>query len=44
MTSYLVKNRISSVKALKDFDSEGYYYSEELSDGDDWVFLRDKPQ
>lgn len=44
MTSYLVKNRISSLKALKEFDSEGYYYSEELSDGDDWVFLRDKPQ
>ena len=44
MTSYLVKNRVSSMKALKAFDWDGYYYSEELSDGDDWVFLRDKPQ
>ncbi len=43
MTSYMVKNRISSLKRLKAFDWEGYYYSEALSDGDDWVFLRDKP-
>jgi cytoplasmic iron level regulating protein YaaA (DUF328/UPF0246 family) len=44
MTSYLVKNRVTSLKALKSFDWQGYYYSEDLSDGDDWVFLRDKPQ
>tara|TARA_A100001037_G_C15153149_1_gene641092 strand:+ start:3607 stop:4398 length:792 start_codon:yes stop_codon:yes gene_type:complete len=44
MTSYMVKNRVSTIKALKAFDWQGYYYSEELSDGDDWVFLRDKPQ
>lgn len=44
MTSYLVKNRISSLKALKAFDWQGYYYSEDLSAGDDWVFLRDKPE
>lgn len=43
MTSYLVKNRISSLSGLKAFDWQGYYYSEDLSDGDDWVFLRDKP-
>jgi cytoplasmic iron level regulating protein YaaA (DUF328/UPF0246 family) len=44
MTSYLVKNRVASLKALKAFDWEGYSYSEDLSDGDDWVFLRDHPQ
>ena len=44
MTSYLVKNRVSTLKALKEFDWDGYYYSEDLSQGDDWVFLRDKPQ
>lgn len=44
MTSYLVRNRVSTLKALKAFDWDGYYFSETLSDGDDWVFLRDKPQ
>lgn len=44
MSSYLVKNRISTLKALKDFDWQGYYYSEELSRGDEWVFLRDKSE
>ncbi len=44
MTSYLVKNRVKTLKALKAFDWQGYYFSEDLSDGDDWVFLRDKPQ
>ena len=43
MSSYLVKNRVSTLKALKAFDCNGYYYSKELSRGDDWVFLRDKP-
>jgi cytoplasmic iron level regulating protein YaaA (DUF328/UPF0246 family) len=44
MSSYLVKNRVSTLKALKAFDWRGYYYSEDLSRGDEWVFLRDKPQ
>jgi cytoplasmic iron level regulating protein YaaA (DUF328/UPF0246 family) len=42
MASYLVKNRVSTLKALREFDWGGYYYSEEMSQGDDWVFLRDK--
>ena len=44
MSSYIVKNRVSTLKALKAFDCQGYYYSEDLSHGDEWVFLRDKPQ
>ncbi len=43
MASYLVKNRVNTLKALREFDWGGYYYSEDLSRGDDWVFLRDKP-
>ncbi len=43
MAKYLVKNRIRSVKALKNFDGLGYRFSQELSNGDDWVFLRDNP-
>lgn len=43
MASYLVKNRISTLKALKEFDCGGYYYAKELSSADEWVFLRDEP-
>ncbi len=43
MSSYIVKNRVSTLKVLKAFDWQGYYYSEDLSHGDEWVFLRDKP-
>ncbi len=43
MTSYIVKNRVSTLKALKAFDWHGYRFSKEQSHGDDWVFLRDKP-
>ncbi len=41
MVRYMVKNRVSSIKALQNFDGLGYCYSEDLSAGDDWVFLRD---
>ncbi len=44
MASYIVKNRVSTLKALKEFDCDGYYYSRELSSADEWIFLRDKPQ
>ena len=43
MASYLVKNRISTLKALKAFNCGGYYYAKDLSSADEWVFLRDKP-
>ena len=43
MTSYIVRNRVSTLKALRAFDWEGYRYSRERSRSDDWVFLREKP-
>jgi cytoplasmic iron level regulating protein YaaA (DUF328/UPF0246 family) len=43
MASYLIKERVKTVKALKAFDCAGYRYSEEQSRGDNWVFLRDRP-
>ena len=43
MTSYIVKNRVSTLKALKAFDWQGYRFCKEQSSADDWVFLRDKP-
>jgi cytoplasmic iron level regulating protein YaaA (DUF328/UPF0246 family) len=44
MTSYIVKHRISTMKALKAFDWGGYAYSEAQSSGDEWVFLRDRAE
>lgn len=44
MVRYLIENRISTLKALKEFDVAGYYFSEDQSRDDNWVFLRDKPR
>jgi uncharacterized protein len=43
MARYVIDNRISTLKALREFNVEGYYYSEAQSRGDNWVFLRDQP-
>ena len=43
MTRYFIEQRISSLKALKEFNVNGYYFSESLSRGDNWTFLRDQP-
>ncbi|MBR9883984.1 MAG: peroxide stress protein YaaA [Oceanospirillales bacterium] len=43
MSRYIIENRIDEPEALKGFDLEGYYFSPEHSDGDNWVFLRDAP-
>jgi cytoplasmic iron level regulating protein YaaA (DUF328/UPF0246 family) len=44
MARYIIDNRVSTLKGLKDFDCAGYYFSESQSRGDNWVFLRDKPR
>ena len=43
MISHIVRNRVSTLKALRAFDWQGYRFSKEQSRGDGWVFLRDKP-
>lgn len=40
MVDYAVQHRIADPEGLKAFDVEGYAYSEELSEGDSWVFWR----
>ncbi len=42
MASYLIQNRINDIEGIKNFDIQGYYYSEEKSDGFNLVFLRDQ--
>lgn len=41
MAAYLIKNAITEPEQLKNFDSDGYYFSKALSTTDEWVFLRD---
>ena len=43
MSAYLIKNRVSTLKALKAFDWQGYRFSPAESAANDWVFLRDQP-
>jgi cytoplasmic iron level regulating protein YaaA (DUF328/UPF0246 family) len=40
MTNFAIKNRITQPEELKTFSEAGYEYSEGLSLGNDWVFVR----
>lgn len=44
MAAYIIRQRITQPEQLKQFDSEGYYYSPEHSSSHELVFLRDQPQ
>lgn len=41
MCRYAIQNNITRAEDLKAFDLEGYRFSTEQSDADNWVFLRD---
>ncbi|AFI85598.1 peroxide stress protein YaaA [Methylophaga nitratireducenticrescens] len=41
MSRYIIDQQINSPEKLKQFDSDGYRYSEEMSQKNDWVFIRD---
>ena len=40
MSAFIIKNRISEVEDIKNFDSAGYSYNQAMSEGDKWVFTR----
>lgn len=42
MTRYIIKNKLERVEDIKDFDEEGYYYEETISDSCNWVFLKER--
>lgn len=42
MCRYAIQNRITQANDLKGFNLEGYYFSEDQSDNNNWVFLRDE--
>ncbi|WP_414828293.1 peroxide stress protein YaaA [Alteromonas sp. H39] len=42
MARYIIENRVSDVAGLKQFDVDGYHYSEEQSSATELVFLRNQ--
>lgn len=40
MSKFIVNNGIDSIENLKGFDTEGYYFSEDHSSENDWLFIR----
>ncbi len=40
MARFVIKNRITNPEDLKFFESEGYYYNERISQGEEMVFTR----
>ena len=43
MTRYMIDHRVTDPEQLKGFDTRGYRYREDLSEGDTWVFERPQP-
>lgn len=41
MARFIIQNRLTDAEAIKDFDLGGYQFAPALTQGDDWVFLRD---
>lgn len=41
MSRYIIENRLESPEQIKGFDLEGYRFSESMSEGDTWTFIRD---
>ena len=40
MTRFILQNRITDVEHIKGFDEEGYYFAPQLSNDNEWVFIR----
>jgi len=40
MSRFIIQNQLTDPEDIKAFDSEGYYFNNQLSKGDNWVFTR----
>ncbi|MEI8113610.1 MAG: peroxide stress protein YaaA [Bacteroidia bacterium] len=40
MSRFIIQNQISDPEEMKAFDLDGYYFNNQLSKGDNWVFTR----
>ncbi len=43
MSRFIITNRIDQPDGIRDFDSGGYEYRQDLSDASQWVFTRNQP-
>ncbi len=41
MTRYIIDHKIDKPETIQQFDIDGYRFSPEMSEGDNWVFIRD---
>lgn len=41
MSRYIIDHQLNDADAIKNFDSDGYRFSADMSKDDDWVFIRD---
>ncbi|KGM07442.1 YaaA [Methylophaga thiooxydans] len=41
MSRYIIDNQLKDAEAIKNFNSDGYRYSADMSKQNDWVFIRD---
>jgi len=41
MSRYIIDHKINEPKQIKQFDIDGYRFSPEMSESDEWVFIRD---
>ncbi len=44
MARFIIERRLTDPEGLKDFDTGGYRFNADMSEGDRWVFLRDYPE
>ena len=40
MSRYIIDHKIETPEQIQQFDTDGYRFSPEMSQGDDWVFIR----
>jgi cytoplasmic iron level regulating protein YaaA (DUF328/UPF0246 family) len=42
MARFIIQRRLTDAEGIKEFDTGGYAYRADMSDGDSWVFVRDQ--
>ena len=40
MTRYIINNKLTSIEGIKGFDTDGYYFDSDLSDEENWYFIK----
>lgn len=43
MARFIMENRVDQAEGIRGFDYGGYHFDPDLSEGDNWAFVRDQP-